>query len=48
MAKVKLEFEQRKEKKIKQKLKNELLIDIIEGKINTVQSRFKSHKTDVE
>lgn len=44
LAKVKLEFEQRKEMKIKQKQKNELLKDIKEGKINTVKSRFKSVK----
>jgi len=44
LAKVKLEFEQRKEMKVKQKVKNELLKDIKEGKINTVKSRFKSVK----
>lgn len=48
IAKVKLEFEQRKEMKVKQKLKNELLKDIKEGKIDTVQSRFKSVKIVVE
>jgi len=44
LAKVNLQFEQRKEIKVKQKLKNELLKDIKEGKINTLKSRFKTVK----
>ena len=48
IAKVKLEFEKRKEMKIKQKIKSALLKDIKEGKVNTVYSRFKSVKIDVE
>ena len=44
LAKVKLQFDQRKEMKVKQKLKNELIKDIKEGKINTEKSRFKTVK----
>ena len=47
LAKVKLEFQKRKEMKIKQKIKSALLKDIKEGKVNTVHSRFKSVKIDV-